>query len=159
VAWDPPIFPDALGQYLRPMSAPRTAPPVVPALGLLAGLADLQPATPEAALSSFGLLSGLALHPSNQPLGILAGVANLARSLPPAGLGGINNASGGYQGFSPALAGSYPQADASFGSGSRSLMPPDSTGDQGSSPPYAYFRNDWLDRANPTGTCSRSTTN
>jgi hypothetical protein len=30
-------------------------------------------------------------------------------------------------------------------------MPPDSTGDQGSSPPYAYFRNDWLDRANPTG--------
>jgi hypothetical protein len=30
---------------------PRRAPPVVPALGLLAGLADLQPATPEAASS------------------------------------------------------------------------------------------------------------
>jgi hypothetical protein len=144
VAWDPPIFPNALGQYPRPTPAPRTAPPVVPALGLLAGLANLQPATPEAALSSFGLLGGLALHPSNQPLGILGGLANLARSLPPAGLGGTSNASGGSQGFSPALAGLYPQADVSYGSGSRSLMPPDQIGYRGGSNANANAENDPL---------------
>jgi hypothetical protein len=57
VTWDPPIFPDAFGQFPRP--AP--SPPVVPSLdglgGLLAGLTKWQPAPRELPL---GLLAGLA---------------------------------------------------------------------------------------------------
>jgi hypothetical protein len=177
--WDPPIFPDALGQYQRPAPAPFNVPSLDGLGGLLAGLTKSQRAP---SYPPLGLLSGLAhlqRPPADAPLGLLGVTINQQPPAPyasasrfslfgaptpdfsnqsPSLLGSLGNPSwspssasgiGGYSGPGRELAGSDTPTAASYASGSPSYLQPDLTDYQGGSAPYPYRGNDPLDHADP----------
>ena len=72
-AWNPPIFPDALGQY--PHSPPAPPPFSISSFdgvgGLLGGLTKIQPAPGDFPLGLLGGLANLSRAPADPPLGLL----------------------------------------------------------------------------------------
>jgi hypothetical protein len=94
VAWHPPIFPDAFGRY--PLPALPTANVPLPSTGLLAGLANLQPAIDDSPMSRLGLLGGLASRPVDKPWSIPGNLDDLPGSPPPSVSGGAGSAGDGY---------------------------------------------------------------
>ena len=73
LAWHPPIFPDALGQFSIPAPAPLTAPPEA-ANGILGGIAKMLAASTDApsVLGAIGQLPSPAPEPTNNPRGLFS---------------------------------------------------------------------------------------
>jgi hypothetical protein len=146
LAWEPPRFPDALGQF--PLSAPPPRDIPLPTTGLLGGLANPQPDTTNAPPSWSGLLGDLAPGANNKSWSLLGSLDDLAWSPPANVSGGLDS----YPGASRELAG--PGRTAAHGLGLPSLASPDPIGDQPSGPLSFYLREDLQKRVDPTGVAS-----